>query len=306
MRGVTGVTVFFVISGFLITTLLLREEGRTGAVRLGGFYRRRAYRILPAAFVYLAVAFGFAWANRLPWNPMEWVGAMLFFRNLVPAGTDSHLTGHFWSLSIEEQFYLVWPLMVILIARRRRLGLTLGLCLFAPVWRHLVTKWAGGGPINIGRIDLNYDSLLIGALLALMQQRPSFRSLFDRYPFAPWILPAAIAAIGAQLYWGLPFGVVGVVASATVQLTLVAVVIKILTEGRCALAQALCNFPPIVWLGRLSYSLYLWQTLFCEVSGPGLLWKRPWCILAALAAAIASYYLVEQPILRLRERRAAV
>jgi peptidoglycan/LPS O-acetylase OafA/YrhL len=303
LRGVTGVTVFFVISGFLITTLLLREEQRAGTISLTGFYRRRAYRILPAAFAYLAVALAFTRVSRMPWNLGEWLGAALFFRNLVPPGANSHLTGHFWSLSIEEQFYLVWPLLVVLIAPRRRLWVTLGLCLFAPVWRHLMTKLAGGGPINIGRIDLNYDSLLVGALLAQLQQRPQFRNLFDRYRFASLILPAAVVAMGAQIYWGLPFGVLGVVASPTVQLALVAMIIKILTEGRCRPAQVICGLPPVVWLGRLSYSLYLWQTLFCEYRGNGPLWQTPWCLFASVAAAMASYYLIEQPILRLRERR---
>jgi peptidoglycan/LPS O-acetylase OafA/YrhL len=111
LRGVSGVTVFFVISGFLITTLLLKEEAREGRISLAGFYRRRAYRILPAALVYLAVAWLFALANKLPLNPAEWLGAALFFRNLVPAGPNSHLTAHFWSLSIEEQFYLASALV---------------------------------------------------------------------------------------------------------------------------------------------------------------------------------------------------
>ncbi len=92
------------------------------------------------------------------------------------------------------------------------------------------------------------------------------------------------------------------IASPTVQLTLVALIIKILTEGRCQPAQAVCRLPPVVWLGRLSYSLYLWQSLFCEYPGKGFLWQLPWCIVAALAAAAASYYLIEQPALRLRER----
>ena len=79
-------------------------------------------------------------------------------------------------------------------------------------------------------------------------------------------------------------------------------VIKIVSEGRCQVAQQVFNFSPVKWLGRLSYSLYLWQTLFCEFPGPGVLWKVPWCLTATLTAATFSYYLVERPFLRVRDR----
>ncbi len=305
LRGVSGVTVFFVISGFLITSLLLREEEKSGLIDLPGFYRRRAYRILPAAVAYLAVALVFSRLNQLVWRPDEWLGAAFFFRNLIPAGEHSQLTGHFWSLSIEEQFYLVWPALVVLLPARTRLAATAALCAFAPVWRHLATKWAEGGPLNIGRIDLNYDSLLLGALLALLQRRESFRRILDRFPIACWLLPAATVAFFALTYWGLPLGVLGVVASPTVKLLLIVTIIKILSEGRCQPVQRFCQLPPVVWLGRLSYSLYLWQTFFCEFAGNGLLWQFPGCLAATCIAACASYYFVERPMLQIRNRQPA-
>lgn len=303
MGGVTGVTVFFVISGFLITTLLLKEEAKTGRISLSGFYRRRAFRILPAAFAYLAVALVFALQAGLPWKPVEWIGAALFFRNLVTGDAGSHLTGHFWSLSIEEQFYLFWPVLVVWLPRSKRLWITLGMCLFAPVWRHLMVKLAGGGPLNIGRIDLNYDSLLVGALLALLQDGKRFRGLFDQLPIAGLVLALAVVGFFAQLVIGPPFGLIGRVAGPSVQLVLIATVIKVLVEGRCRPLQVICGFPPVVWLGRLSYSLYLWQSMFCELRFDHPLWRIPWCLGGTLFCAVVSYYLVEQPMLRLRDQR---
>jgi len=203
--GGQGVTVFFVISGFLITSLLLKEEQRTGGISLLGFYRRRAFRILPAAFVYIAIALAFTWTNKLQWNPLEWLGSAFFFRNLIANDTTSQLTSHYWSLSVEEQFYLIWPLMVMLASPRRRLWVTASLCLFAPVWRYLVMKLGAGVYANPARIDLNYDSLLIGAVLALLQQRTRFRTVLDRHPVAAILLPSTIIAFFALVRWSFAF-----------------------------------------------------------------------------------------------------
>jgi peptidoglycan/LPS O-acetylase OafA/YrhL len=300
-RGVTGVTLFFVISGFLITTLILAKEDQGGRIEVREFYVRRAFRILPAAFLYLAVAMGIRWWASMRWVPEEWLGSALFFRNLI------HLDGlspteHFWSLSVEEQFYLLWPLLLRVCPARWRIAVTSGLCLAAPAWRHLITKMAHGAPLLLGRLDLCYDSLLIGALLALLQRQEAFRRLLD----APWLAPAALAgATGGVLALVLgppPFGAVGFLASQSALLVCIAVVIKVLVEGRCPPIQALSAWKPVVWLGRLSYSLYLWQTLFCSMGLPYLPWRFPWNLAASLLCACASHYLVEKPLLRLRNR----
>jgi peptidoglycan/LPS O-acetylase OafA/YrhL len=300
--GLQGVTVFFVISGFLITTLLLNEEEDSGRISLSAFYLRRAFRILPAALAYLAVAVVITLALGLPFEAREWLADIFFFRNYIPEEI-SGLTGHYWSLSVEEQFYLVWPALLVLAPRKARLPATAALCLFAPAWRHIATKLAHGGPLLIGRADLNYDSLLIGALLALLQRRADFRAWLDRRWAAPVALVVAVAAWLLLLRYGLPGGKLGVVLRQSATLLCIAVVVKVLVEGRCPPVQAVCAWHPVVHLGKLSYSLYLWQTLFCTAQFAGPLWRFPWCIAAALACAVASHHWIEKPMLRLRDRR---
>ena len=97
-------------------------------------------------------------------------------------------------------------------------------------------------------------------------------------------------------------GVVGFLASQSALLVCIAVVIKVLVEGRCPPIQAVSAWKPVVWLGRISYSLYLWQTLFCSMGLPYFPWRFPWNVAASLLCACARHYLVEKPLLRLRNR----
>ena len=109
--GHTGVALFFVLSGYLITTLLLREEERTGFISLRFFYIRRALRLFPALWLYLFVVAVLTLAGWLPHNPWHsFFSSLLYFRNIVGRG---HETDQLWSLSIEEQFYIIWPLILI-------------------------------------------------------------------------------------------------------------------------------------------------------------------------------------------------
>ena len=116
-NGASGVFIFFEISGFLITSLLLQEHERRGSVSLRGFYLRRVFRILPPLYFYIAVVVLLGLFGRLALNRSDIVSGLLFFHNFAP-----HLTmwsmEHLWSISVEEQFYLWWPLLLIFCLRR--------------------------------------------------------------------------------------------------------------------------------------------------------------------------------------------
>jgi peptidoglycan/LPS O-acetylase OafA/YrhL len=137
--GNLGVTIFFVISGFLITNLLLQEQADTGRIRLRAFYARRAFRILPAVltyFVVLAIAAIAISAVRVPAD--DWTHALTFTMNYHQ--TRGWWLGHLWSLSVEEQFYFLWPAAIVLLGRRSSLWLAASAVALAPLWR-LAAWW---------------------------------------------------------------------------------------------------------------------------------------------------------------------
>ncbi|PTL81430.1 acyltransferase [Vitiosangium sp. GDMCC 1.1324] len=301
--GVVGVQVFFVISGFLITWLLLGEEEKTGRIDLKGFYYRRALRILPPAFVYLAVVAVMAAFRGLPVTNRELLASVFFVRNLNLG--DSAFTKHFWSLSIEEQFYLVWPLLLMWLPRRARLWATAGLICAEPLWRQLNTWHYGATQVMWTRTDLRYSGLLVGALLALVLEAPQLKAKLDRLlAFGPWLFAVAGATLmGLMHIFPEASSKLLQVDPGLIQALLIVVMLVVLVEGRGGVFSSFFELAPIRWVGRISYSLYLWQQLFCfESTGP---WfeRFPLNVLASFALAAASYYFIEQPVLRWRDRR---
>src|SRR5271156_6059943 len=156
-NGKFGVYVFFVLSGYLITRLLLEEENAKGSINLRAFYARRALRILPPALVYLMCVSVLGLVGVFALKPWDIVPCIFFFRNLT---WGAFVTGHFWSLSIEEQFYLLWSLTLLLVRRpRSRIIVTLGLILASDFFSHFNPSF------NV----LSYNALLIGCALALVR-----------------------------------------------------------------------------------------------------------------------------------------
>jgi len=281
--GNTGVRIFFVISGYLITRLLLTEHDRTSTISLREFYIRRAYRILPAAFIFIAAGV------IIDWREMTWyhVAAALFY----VANCDYSLPwifGHLWSLSVEEQFYLLWP-SVLKRWYQHRVAILFGVMAFSPVL-HVVLyyfKVPGGGEALFPVVA---DNLAIGCLLAMLESRiprvPGYVALAMTVavlliPFYParsatrtlfmvfFLHPVFLASIGG-------------------------VVLHVVRRPYYFL-----NCRPVEWLGRISYSLYLWQEPFC----PNPRFRPAYAIALALATACVSYYAVERPALNMREKK---
>jgi len=279
-----GVRIFFIISGFLITTLLLKEHSKTATISLREFYIRRAYRILPAAYVFMLAAFAIFWRD-LRWIHMA--AAALYLANFD--FTHPWFLGHLWSLSVEEQFYFLWP-GVLKKWFRHRVGILISVVAFAPVYR-IACHFLG----LHGRADETFpavaDILAIGCLLALFNNRvPRIKAIWATLMIFPVVL--------VPIYLGVwRFQVTPVLLF--VLWPLLHLSIAGLLAHAVQRAYWILNLKPVVWLGKISYSLYLWQQLFVFGEHP-----RPWYfILPAVAMAGASYYLVEQPMLRLRERR---
>ena len=303
--GGFGVQIFFVLSGFLITTLLVRERQKTGTVSLKTFYIRRAYRILPAFYAFLAVVVALVALKVIDVSGMVILASALFVRDYMPSG-GSWWLGHTWSLSIEEQFYLLWPLVFIKLKAPwvRRL-LWIGI-LASPLIR--IATWLFIPPLRNG-IEIMFhtraDALMVGCMLAMLYANPGFRAKAEA-ALSKGLGWAALAWLVTSVYlqhvvgdgWSFTVGYLGDALA-------IAVVIVWLVQRPNTPAGKVLNWAPVRHLGILSYSLYLWQQLFLTPKNETFLGWFPLNILAAILVAELSYRLVEQPFLRLRQRRQA-
>ena len=327
--GGLGVTIFFVVSGFLITTLLREEHARTGRIRFGRFYARRALRLVPAASAYVLIA-GFAFSLiAAPIAPLAWAAAVLDLANVAEifsrlfdaprsaAGAASvpHPFVILWSLAIEEHAYLLWPpLLALALARGNATRLAiLGLAALAVVslaWRcHLATLCVlpphpGSPPGGLCGIhadqriykatDTRLDAIGFGALASFLA-----RARLLRRPET-----VAIAALLLLLSLAIRDPFFRETARDTVQGVALLVLVPALAASRGPLPRLLAS-GPLVAVGRLSYGLYLWHWL-------ALILATRWAAgspafvpvflaLTALFAAL-SWHLLEAPVLALRRR----
>jgi peptidoglycan/LPS O-acetylase OafA/YrhL len=293
-----GVRVFFVISGYLISTLLFMELDKTRRIDLKEFYIRRVFRIFPAFYCFLG-AVGLASAFGLLTVPAaDMVYAATYTINFVKE--KSWYIGHIWSLSVEEQFYLLWPATLAWLGRAKGLRVAFAVLLLAPIARML---WFYILPERQGLITEAFptvaDAIAAGCLLAGVRERlgatPRYVALL-RSPLL-WLLVAAIVAVNAQPFFRLRW-----LAGETFMNVGIAVVIDRFIRYPDTLAGRFLNHRAVAFVGVLSYSLYLWQQIFFHSEG-GRWWSRfPANVVCVIAAALASYYLVEKPMLSLRQR----
>jgi peptidoglycan/LPS O-acetylase OafA/YrhL len=310
-NGATGVFIFFVISGYLITSLLLREHEKRGSISLRGFYFRRAMRILPPLYVYVGVLLLLGWAGRLPIFKLDIISALFFFHDY--ALSLMWPLEHFWSLSIEEQFYLIWPLLLLYCLRRpgpegrsKASKIAIAIILLGPVIRVVSFTIARNTVLhNSYSFHAHADSLMFGCLLALVQGTPLFERVYRFVTKIWWIPPAVILVsdiISAryQNYWDFPIGM-------TICGAAIAFFLLWCVRNPASPVGRFLNSRPIAHIGVLSYSIYIWQTLFLNrgnvsLFGPSLklLYTLPFSWFAILAVAELSYLLVERPSLHLR------
>lgn len=312
--GFLGVDAFFVLSGFLITALLLGEREHTGRIGLARFWGRRARRLLPALLLVLVavVLLGrFTLApEELPGLRRDALAALGYVANwrMVYRGGDyfaqtaaTSPLQHTWSLGIEEQFYLGWPLLLILLLRRRAAVLAAAVtgAVASGVACALLYR-PGGDP---GRVyygtDTRAGALLLGCALAVLLSGRAVGAQLRRAVAVAGALGTVTLAwawlhAGGADAWLYRGGLTGLGLA-------VAAVLAHLVTAPGGVAARLLSLLPLVWLGRVSYGVYLWHwPLFLALTadrlgfaGPGLFAVR---VAATLLAAAASYYLVEQPI----------
>lgn len=314
-----GVDVFFVLSGFLITALLLQEHDRSGRVHLLRFYGRRALRLLPALYVLLIVHVLYVYLTGLPREPEveQVLGAAFYYKNwlgvfqLDPRLFFGPVHGapalvHLWSLSVEEQFYLIWPFVVIAalsVAHRTSTALLTLVGFLLAIWAYRWYVFERGDVVIAiyPRTDMRADALIAGALLAVLWLRVGLPA---RHLKA--VGGAAVLVVGLYLAFARldsPFLWTG---GLTVFAFAVAIALHAVLSSGWAANRLLC-WRPLVAVGVVSYGVYLWHLpAFDVVARYGGDW--PVAVRVAMGVALtaalvtASWYAVERPFLRMKAR----
>ena len=302
-----GVDLFFVLSGYLITSLLLKEYQQSGRFDYWRFYQRRFLRLAPALLLFLAAYWVFA---PLIWPDLDDVNqdvivSALYLADYGIAFFDSPNTLlHMWSLSVEEHFYLVWPPLLALllsqVARRQVWRPILLLVVLAFVWR---AYWVTHGQLFYEiffRFDTRATGMLLGcALAAVAVHRPEWMdALHAHQKYLLWLLPVV------------PFLVVGfawddmgalLIGFTLVELAAAAIIIAV-SKQRGALFEML-SLPALVWLGKMSYGIYLWHYPVVRLLRAHMSWEMVILVGLPLSAALAavSFYTVERWALGLRD-----
>jgi peptidoglycan/LPS O-acetylase OafA/YrhL len=288
-----GVIVFFVISGYLITTLLLEELDRFGTISLRLFYARRALRLFPAFFllvVFLLVVERIGWIRL---NPGDLAAAFTYTVNFRTH--SSWYIGHLWSLSVEEQFYLLWPMLLAIGGRRRAAKVAGAVLLISPLARIVAGRLGLPGAIS----PCVADSLACGCLLAICGDDLQRSAWYRRLSGSKYFLPACIAVI-CTCNWGRMFSIGSVVGVSIINVLLALVVHRCVTLP--SKAAEFLSIRPLVWVGLLSYSLYLWQQFFLNQHSTWTICRFPLNALLAILAAAISYSCVERPLNDLRRK----
>ena len=293
-----GVLVFFVISGFLITTLLTREQQANGSISLKLFYARRSIRIFPAAYTYIAVV-AFLWfAGVIHLHARDLWHAVTYTVNYEPA--HSWQIAHLWSLSVEEQFYLLWPFVFASLRPRKVTGVAASFIFIAILARAANRLFLIGTPYHdLQMFPMVADSLAVGCVLARMRGWLEAQTWYRRLlsPVGSLAILVLLLAINRLQDYTIAI----VLGLAVMNLCIAILVHRCVYHSGDRLGRVL-NWKPLTFIGVMSYSLYLWQQLFINRSSDAWINRFPENVFLTLAAALASYFLIEKPLLSLRQR----
>lgn len=299
--GHVGVTMFFTLSGFLIATLLFEELEQSGRISLTRFYRRRALRLLPAlvsmtlACILVSLVSGIAFVTR-----SEVIGTLFYCSNVIAMFAPPEPGGmlhHTWSLVLEEQFYLVWPAVMLALWRRPRtlLCVLAAGAVFSAVQRFVLIGEAGHERLVYGT-DTRIDGILIGCALAVGLRHRVVELGVRRLAFigVSYCIFLAAAPVGLTFLFGITVVAVATAASITG-----------IVAGR---APSLLRWRWLTFVGRRSYGLYLWHhpvLILVNAIAPGSHWLVTTLAVVPLSALLTglSWTYVEQPFLRLKNPR---
>ena len=313
--GGHGVMIFFVLSGFLITWLLLKENERFGTISLAAFYKRRTLRIFPAFYAYwlMMVALLVGTGRAVLW-PHAW-SALFYTSNYYSAinGDPNNGFSHTWSLAIEEQFYVLWPFLFLLLRGNLRRMTIFLVGLIGAVWIHRAILCYGfqvDQAYFYAAFDTRLDELMVGCLLAVLLKRGSLSSVWRAISRSVLLPLVTIGLLAISIYAGEAYidryrDVFGF----AIEPLLFAILIVQLIAFSATQIWGWTELKGVKFLGRISYSLYLYQQLTLHAVRHAL---EAYPVIVQLATAVAvtivlatiSHYVIERPFLKLKSRSA--
>jgi peptidoglycan/LPS O-acetylase OafA/YrhL len=308
-NGRLGVGIFFVLSGFLITTLCLKEIERTGSLALRSFYTRRVLRIFPVAYLYLLVIIILNHIYQLNIPAFQFAGAALYIMNFsyFRSHDFTYIIAHYWTLSVEEQFYILFP--VILKLNRKAFFNIVAFIIFAlPVIYSIQTFFP---VLNTGILYffvhyfLKFQCIAVGCLFAVL----AYNGFFDRAWLSKTKILGNVIAIFLIFYLDFEdfYTVRTTYINAIISILIGYLIITNLLQSRDYLFRFL-NSKLISFIGVLSYSIYIWHMLFVafERKLPPIFSQMPYNIPGIIIVPLLSHYLFEKYFLNLKKRFARV
>jgi len=308
--GRPGVDLFFALSGILICTRLLEEEQLSGKISLRSFYIRRIFRIQPAALVYLGCVSLLTLAGVLVHTLDAVQFSVLMIRNYFqPYYEGTWYTAHFWSLSVEEHFYLFLPGFLVIFKKFRVAILVILICALR-CWKMYLHRYVSiNSPLNSSyRTESAAIGILIATVIAILLFRPPVRAWCQS-----WLHPYVALGL-AGIFWLGYFKLPAFysIFSFAILLSYPLMIVSTLLHPANLIAKLL-EWSPLRFIGRISYSLYLWQMMFfgigfgVEPPHSFLLFHIRTSLLrypVTLAVSIFSYYVIEKPMIKLGHRLA--
>ena len=293
-----GVVVFFVISGFLITSLLMHEYDTTRRISLRLFYARRTLRIFPASYFYLCVICLLSAFNFIHLTGADVWHAFTYTVNFFPG--SSWQIGHLWSLSVEEQFYLLWPFAFAASGPRKANWVAWAVIALAIVARIVNRVVLIETPYHdLPMFPMVADSLATGCLLAKLRGWLENQAWYMKVFHPAWSLLVLTLVLVLNRFQG--YTLISVFGTSIINLGLAVLIHRSVYLAGSPVGKLL-NWNPLAFVGVLSYSLYLWQQLFLDRASSTWMNAFPQNLAFSITAALASYFLLEKPLLGLRRR----
>jgi peptidoglycan/LPS O-acetylase OafA/YrhL len=297
--GHLGVSVFFVLSGYLITTLLLKERSATGSIDFRSFYVKRAARLFPALAVVLVVAGTWSLTHENFAAVAIGVGAAaLYIANFTAAAFGGAGVAHFewaWTLSLEEQFYFIWPILLVTLLRRRSIALIVAVSgvVVSELFR-VVTPLEGDTPWLFFAPHTRMSGLLLGSALAIVLS-------YGKLRLSNWVAQAGATASAGVIAAGFFLAPLGSRNTFSIWIPVVEVATAVLIFallGSNVWFSAILAWKPVAYLGMISYGMYLWNipvVLFLGSLGLRGSMQQPLEIALTILIAAGSFHFIEKP-----------